>query len=158
MRKQTIPLLIVFSVAMLAVVPSSPAFAEGEPRSNQFWWPENLSLNALRDHGVESNPMGDDFNYAEARQSPPTARGSVFRTGLLFATQSRPTLREVALAAERSLPVDQDLCHLFPARFANDNARYVLSHRGLLSTRFLGVPWIPGVQSVRLCVGLSVQQ
>ena len=64
MRKQTIPLLV--AVAMLAVVPSSPASAQGEPKSNQFWWPENLSLSALRDHGAESNPMGDDFNYAEA--------------------------------------------------------------------------------------------
>ncbi|MDJ0941581.1 MAG: catalase/peroxidase HPI [Woeseiaceae bacterium] len=34
------------------------------PKSNQFWWPDNLDLAALRDHGVESNPMGD-FNYAE---------------------------------------------------------------------------------------------
>ena len=102
------------------------------------------------------------FLSIEAAHRPSTATkresGSLLRITLLFATQSRPTLREVALAAERSLPVDQDLCHLFPARFANDNARYVLSHRGLLSTRFLGVPWIPGVQTVRLCVGLSVQQ
>ena len=66
MRRQTIPLLIAFTLATLAVVPSGPAFSQGEPKSNQFWWPENLSLNALRDHGVESNPMGDDFNYAEA--------------------------------------------------------------------------------------------
>ena len=66
MRKQTIPLLIAVTVAMLAAAPSSPAFAQGEPKSNQFWWPENLSLSALRDHGVESNPMGEDFNYAEA--------------------------------------------------------------------------------------------
>jgi catalase-peroxidase len=36
------------------------------PKSNQFWWPENLDLSPLRDHGVESDPMGGDFNYAEA--------------------------------------------------------------------------------------------
>jgi catalase-peroxidase len=69
MRNQTIPLLVAVTVAMLAAVPSSPAFAQGEPKANQFWWPENLSLNALRDHGTESNPMGDDFNYAEAFES-----------------------------------------------------------------------------------------
>ncbi len=63
MLKKTIPLLAASAVAMML---SSPAFAQGEPKSNQFWWPENLNLNALRDHGVESNPMGDDFNYAEA--------------------------------------------------------------------------------------------
>jgi len=63
MRKHTIPLLA--ALAMSAMVPPSPAFAQGEPRSNQFWWPENIDLSALRDHGVESDPLGADFNYAE---------------------------------------------------------------------------------------------
>ena len=66
MRKQTIPLLVALTIAMSAVVPSNPAFAQGESKSNQFWWPENLDLGPLRDHGVESNPMGEGFNYAEA--------------------------------------------------------------------------------------------
>jgi catalase-peroxidase len=33
--------------------------------SNQFWWPEKLDLRPLRQHGAESNPMGETFNYAE---------------------------------------------------------------------------------------------
>ena len=66
MRKQTIPLLVALTIAISAVAPTSSAFAQGEPKSNQFWWPENLSLSPLRDHGIESNPMGEDFNYAEA--------------------------------------------------------------------------------------------
>jgi len=69
MLKQTIPLLAALAVAMSPVVPSSPAFAQGESKSNQFWWPEQLDLSPLRDHGAESNPMGDDFNYAEAFKS-----------------------------------------------------------------------------------------
>lgn len=32
--------------------------------SNQFWWPERLDLAPLRQHGVESNPMGEKFDYA----------------------------------------------------------------------------------------------
>jgi catalase-peroxidase len=44
----------------------NPASAQGTPKSNQFWWPENLSLSPLRDHAAASNPMGADFNYAEA--------------------------------------------------------------------------------------------
>ena len=32
--------------------------------SNQFWWPERLDLAPLRQHAVESSPMGK-FNYAE---------------------------------------------------------------------------------------------
>jgi catalase-peroxidase len=35
-------------------------------KSNQFWWPDQVDLSPLRDHGAESNPMGDDFNYAAA--------------------------------------------------------------------------------------------
>ena len=66
MRKQTIPLLVALAIAMSAVVASSPAVAQGEPKSNEFWWPEKLNLSPLRDHSAESNPMGDDFNYAEA--------------------------------------------------------------------------------------------
>ena len=33
---------------------------------NQDWWPNLLNLNILRQHGVASNPMGSDFNYAKA--------------------------------------------------------------------------------------------
>jgi catalase-peroxidase len=44
---------------------AGPAFAQGEPKSNQFWWPEQLDLSPLRQHGMESNPLGSDFNYAE---------------------------------------------------------------------------------------------
>jgi catalase-peroxidase len=32
--------------------------------SNQFWWPERLDLAPLRQHSVESNPMGRNFSYA----------------------------------------------------------------------------------------------
>ena len=69
MLKLTIPLLAALAVAMTQVVPLSPAFAQGEPKSNQFWWPEQLDLSPLRDHGAESNPMGEEFNYAEAFKS-----------------------------------------------------------------------------------------
>ncbi|MGB5490016.1 MAG: catalase/peroxidase HPI [Woeseiaceae bacterium] len=64
MRKPTI--LLLAALATSAVMSSNPVFAQGEPKSNQFWWPENLSLSPLRDHGVESNPMGADFDYAAA--------------------------------------------------------------------------------------------
>ncbi len=66
MRKQTMSLLAALAVVMSLLVTSSPASAAGEPRSNQFWWPDNLSLSPLRDNGVESDPMGEDFDYAEA--------------------------------------------------------------------------------------------
>jgi len=33
--------------------------------SNRDWWPNQLNLNILHQHDRKSNPMGDDFNYAE---------------------------------------------------------------------------------------------
>lgn len=36
--------------------------------TNQFWWPERLDLSPLRQHGVESNPMGAKFDYAKEFQ------------------------------------------------------------------------------------------
>ena len=37
----------------------------GAGTSNQDWWPNQLNLNALRQHSTLSNPLGNDFNYAE---------------------------------------------------------------------------------------------
>ncbi|MFQ3190033.1 MAG: catalase-peroxidase [Paraglaciecola sp.] len=39
---------------------------EGQPKSNQFWWPDQLDLSALRDHDAKSNPYGAGFDYAKA--------------------------------------------------------------------------------------------
>ncbi|KAI1809129.1 bifunctional catalase/peroxidase [Poronia punctata] len=36
---------------------------------NTDWWPEQLRLNILRQHNPSSNPLGDEFNYAEAFKS-----------------------------------------------------------------------------------------
>lgn len=34
--------------------------------TNKDWWPSQLNLDVLRQNGMESNPMGSDFNYREA--------------------------------------------------------------------------------------------
>ncbi|QHL90593.1 catalase/peroxidase HPI [Sphingomonas changnyeongensis] len=39
-----------------------------KPMTNKDWWPERLDLRPLRQHGVESNPLGGQFSYAEAFQ------------------------------------------------------------------------------------------
>ncbi|NMH85939.1 catalase/peroxidase HPI [Flavivirga algicola] len=41
----------------------------GSGTRNRDWWPNELKLNILRQNGVKSNPMGEDFNYAEAFNS-----------------------------------------------------------------------------------------
>ena len=40
-----------------------------DKRSNQDWWPKSLNLNILHQHDRKSNPMGEDFDYAEAFKS-----------------------------------------------------------------------------------------
>jgi catalase-peroxidase len=66
-------------IALLAFTLSAPA-ALAEPtaqpmvnptaaNSNQDWWPERLDLSPLRQHARESNPMGDDFDYAKEFQT-----------------------------------------------------------------------------------------
>jgi len=41
----------------------------GDGTRNRDWWPNQLKLNILRQHSALSNPMGDEFNYAEAFKS-----------------------------------------------------------------------------------------
>ena len=38
----------------------------GRGMGNREWWPNNLNLGILHQHAPASNPMGPDFNYAEA--------------------------------------------------------------------------------------------
>ncbi len=41
----------------------------GRGTRNTDWWPNQLQLNILRQHTAASNPMGEEFNYAEEFQS-----------------------------------------------------------------------------------------
>jgi catalase-peroxidase len=41
----------------------------GRGTSNRDWWPNELKLNILRQNGVTSNPMGENFDYAKAFNS-----------------------------------------------------------------------------------------
>jgi catalase-peroxidase len=43
----------------------SPTVKAGRPRTNQDWWPNQLDLQVLHRHSPLSDPMGDDFDYAE---------------------------------------------------------------------------------------------
>ncbi len=43
----------------------SPTPKAGRPQTNQDWWPNQLDLQVLHQHSPRSNPMGEDFSYAE---------------------------------------------------------------------------------------------
>jgi len=64
MLKPMKPLLAALALVAASAALTGPASAMGTPQSNQFWWPEQLDLSPLRQHGSDSNPMGDNFDYA----------------------------------------------------------------------------------------------
>jgi len=65
MLKNTLSLAAAISVAISTMTLSTTALAATAAKTNQFWWPEQLNLSPLRQHGAESNPYGEQFNYAK---------------------------------------------------------------------------------------------
>ncbi|MCL5051023.1 catalase/peroxidase HPI [Aliidiomarina maris] len=64
-----VPTALSVALATLLVTGSVSAqtvIDEPHGRANSFWWPEQLNLSPLRQHDPRSNPLGEDFNYAEA--------------------------------------------------------------------------------------------
>jgi catalase-peroxidase len=45
---------------------SAAPHAKAAAKGNAAWWPEQLNLDILHQHSTKSNPMGADFDYAEA--------------------------------------------------------------------------------------------
>ncbi len=66
MLKRKTPFLVSLAIAVSLVVAAGPVASQETPKSNQFWWPDQLNLAPLRQHAEESDPYGDDFDYAEA--------------------------------------------------------------------------------------------
>ncbi len=44
----------------------APTPKVGRPQTNQDWWPNQLDLRVLHQHSPSADPMGEDFDYAEA--------------------------------------------------------------------------------------------
>src|ERR1700757_4940668 len=47
----------------------SPVIPSPEPKShppltNRDWWPDQIDVSTLHPHSAQSNPLGDDFDYA----------------------------------------------------------------------------------------------
>ena len=53
MLKRNLSLLAALAVLMTPIASS----AQGMPKSNQFWWPDQLDLSPLRAHNIESSPF-----------------------------------------------------------------------------------------------------
>jgi catalase-peroxidase len=52
--------------AALPLLFTTAAAAQNPATPNQFWWPDRIDLSPLRQHAAESNPLGENFDYAKA--------------------------------------------------------------------------------------------
>lgn len=78
LRQSAIASVMALAVASMGAVADSKPMAKphgakgnghvvaGQPKSNQFWWPQQLDLSPLRAQDARSNPYGADFDYAKA--------------------------------------------------------------------------------------------
>ncbi|MEU8835401.1 MULTISPECIES: catalase/peroxidase HPI [Streptomyces] len=59
---------------------SSPAPTQTGPKANRDWWPNQLDLQVLHQHSPQSNPLDEDFDYAEefATLDPDALKQDVF--------------------------------------------------------------------------------
>ncbi len=60
--------LVITSLALMGCsVPNSNLSKQAnfEAKPNEFWWPNKINLSPLRQHADESNPYGDNFDYAK---------------------------------------------------------------------------------------------
>ena len=67
MLKQKLPVATALATA-IAVSASGPVLAQERLPDNDYWWPNRVSLEPLR-KSAGINPLGDDFDYAEAFES-----------------------------------------------------------------------------------------
>jgi catalase-peroxidase len=66
MIKKALPLATALAVALSVSAPASAEAGMGRPKSNLQWWPDSLDLSTLRQNEAQSNPLGEDFDYAAA--------------------------------------------------------------------------------------------
>ena len=60
--------LFIMTMVSCALAPLSPVSAQDAP-DNEYWWPNRLSLEPLRQDSSTASPMAADFDYAEAFSS-----------------------------------------------------------------------------------------
>ncbi len=65
MLKRTICVIALLAIGV------SPVMAAAQERTpdNDYWWPNRLNLDPLRQGSPESSPLGDDFDYAKEFES-----------------------------------------------------------------------------------------
>ena len=68
MRKRALSVMTALAIGASSMLPLKLAIAQDSAPNNEYWWPNRLSLEPLRQDTV-AHPMGDNFDYAEAFES-----------------------------------------------------------------------------------------
>ena len=69
MSGRTTLAIVLLTIGIIAAGPPAPAAAQDRAPTNDYWWPERLSLEPLRQPLRESGPLAEDFDYAAAFES-----------------------------------------------------------------------------------------
>ena len=68
-QKRMISITALLTIGVLIGLSASLAVAQGGAPDNEYWWPNRLNLDPLRQDSRASSPLGGDFDYAEAFES-----------------------------------------------------------------------------------------
>ena len=68
MRGRTLSAIAALAIGIALVLPAG-AVAQDRAPDNDYWWPDRLNLDPLRQDSPDSSPLGDDFDYREAFES-----------------------------------------------------------------------------------------
>lgn len=66
MLKKTPAKLTMAFLGLCTLAPVNLASAQDQVANNDYWWPNRLSLEPLRQNSLASDPLKGEFNYAEA--------------------------------------------------------------------------------------------
>ena len=69
MPTRTTRLVALLAIGALLAAPTGRAAAQGRAPDNDYWWPDRLSLEPLRQTSPGSSPLDAGFDYAEAFES-----------------------------------------------------------------------------------------
>ena len=69
MLRRTISVIALLTIAFAPVAPIGLAGAKDTAPDNDYWWPNRLSLDPLRQASRESGPLGNNFDYAKEFKS-----------------------------------------------------------------------------------------
>ena len=69
LRERATSALTLLAVGLLLCLTASIAVAQRSAPDNEYWWPNRLNLDPLRQDAPGSSPLGENFDYAEEFES-----------------------------------------------------------------------------------------